>query len=305
MIEIFNAVEQMIDLGDGIKLVYTNPEEFAKYYIVYYGHKYSDYYFKHAPATLLERANLLNAGYFILKNDRLVGGVLLKPNYMRDLFVVPPYRDYDDLCGKVLDYLDSISNKEEKLFIHEVVEEHVSSYLKRGFGIQEKGFWMIRPTEPMIPFLPTEYKSKSILEEDKYELADMLMEAYKANSAIKIVDSKARYVKHIEFVLEQGKNNEVIYNSSRAVFHKATGEMAGMCLHMEFEALPLIMSFAVKPHHQGKGIGSYLLRHSVNYTSTAYPATRLYVLDKNAAIEIYEHFGFIQNRSLSDMIKNI
>lgn len=305
MIEIFNTEEQFIDLGDGIRLVYTNPEEFAKYYIAYYGHKYSDYYFKASPSALLERANLLNAGYFILKNDRLVGGVLLKPNYMRDLFVVPPFKDYDFLCGKVLEYLISVSKKEEKLFIHEVVEEHVSTYIKRGFELQEEGFWMIRPTEAMIPFLPTEYKSKPIVEEDKNELADLIMAAYQANPAVKIVDSKERYIKHIEFFLEHSKDKEILYNSSKAVYHKSTGELAGMCLHMEFEALPLIMSFAVKPEHQGKGIGSYLLRHSINYSRAAYPATRLYVLDKNSAIEIYEHFGFIRNRSLSDMIKSL
>jgi ribosomal protein S18 acetylase RimI-like enzyme len=61
------------------------------------------------------------------------------------------------------------------------------------------------------------------------------------------------------------------------------------------------MSFAVRPEHQGKGIGSYLIKNSISCTSTTYPATRLFVHNNNPAIKIYEHIGFIGNRKLNDM----
>lgn len=85
------------------------------------------------------------------------------------------------------------------------------------------------------------------------------------------------------------------------MIYQSTKEVVGSCLHMEYDGMPLIMSFAVRPDHQGKGIGSYLLKHSISCTSASYPATRLYVNNKNSAIKIYEHLGFIKNRTLNDM----
>ncbi len=80
-----------------------------------------------------------------------------------------------------------------------------------------------------------------------------------------------------------------------------TNKVVGSCLHMEFEEFPLIMSFAVSPEHQGKGIGSYLIKNSINCTNTIYPATRLFVYSNNSAIKIYEHMGFIKNKTINDM----
>lgn len=61
------------------------------------------------------------------------------------------------------------------------------------------------------------------------------------------------------------------------------------------------MSFVVRPTHQGKGVGSYMLKHSISYTSKTYQATRLFVDNGNSAIKVYEHLGFIKNRPLNDM----
>ncbi len=93
----------------------------------------------------------------------------------------------------------------------------------------------------------------------------------------------------------------MLYNSSKIVVHKDTNEIVGLCLHMEFEGLPLIMSLVVRPDHQGKGIGAYLLRHSISYSSTAYTATRLSVDNNNSAIDIYEYMGFIKNKTINNM----
>jgi len=70
---------------------------------------------------------------------------------------------------------------------------------------------------------------------------------------------------------------------------------------MEFEGFPLITQIAVSPHHQGNGIGSYLLKHSINCMSATYPAIRLYVYKNNDALKLYENIGFTKNKTLNDM----
>ncbi|WBW96394.1 GNAT family N-acetyltransferase [Oceanirhabdus sp. W0125-5] len=290
-----------IDLGDNIKLVYQEPEVFSKYHSVYHCKKYGDYYFSSLESAGVEVAKYLDAGYFILKGDKIIGGVFIKPNFMADLFVVPPFNDFDYIADKLLSYLKTISNKSEKIILREIVEEHVPFYQSKGCIIDGNGFWMIRPTERMNNIIPDGYEAKPILKEDKNEIAEVIMTSYKANPAIKSVRSKEDYIKHVENFFGYTKDNNVLYESSRVVINKGTNEIVGVCLHMEFEDFPLIMSFTVRPDHQGKGIGSYLLRHSISCTSEVYNATRLYVDNHNDAIKIYEHLGFIRNRTLNDM----
>ena len=296
-----DKLRKNINIGDNINLVYQKPEIFSRYHIVYHGQKYSNHYFRSSPNTLSEKAKYLDEGYFIMKDEKVIGGVFIKPNFMADLFLVPPFKDYEYILDKLLKYLRTISKNNESIVIGEVLETYVPFYKSRGYEIEEKEFWMIRPTEQLEAIVPDNYESKPVVDEDKDEIADIIIAAYKANPCYKTVDSKNRYVEHVEFVLKDNKENEVLYNSSRVVVHKDTNEIVGVCLHMEFEGFPLIMSLVVRPDHQGKGIGSYLLRHSISYSSTKYTATRLSVIHNNSAVDVYEHMGFIKNKTINDM----
>jgi len=221
---------------------------------------------------------------------------------MADLFAVPPYDNYESLADKLLKYLKAISNKNEKILIQELIEDHVSIFESKGCVVFENGFWMIRPNELIEGNIPDGFESKSIIDEYKDEIAHVIISAYKANQAIKSIDSKEIYLRHVvERFLEYNKDNSILYNGSKAVFSKATNEIVGVCLLMEFERLPLIMEFAVKPEYQGKGIGSYLIKHSISSTSTEYPAIRLFVHNHNSAMKLYEQVGFIKNKTLNDM----
>lgn len=294
-------LSEYIDVGDNIKLVYQKPEIFSKYHVIYHGQKFGDYYFRSSPDTLLEKAKYLDSGYFIIRGDKVIGGVFLKPNFMSDLFLVPPFKDYEYVADKILVYLKVISKANERILLQEIIEPYVPFYKSNGYAIEADEFWMIRPTEQLEAIIPENYESRSVIEEDKNEIADVIISAYKANPCYKVVDSKERYVEHVEFFLKDNKENEVLYNSSKIVVHKDTNEIVGLCLHMEFEGFPLIMSLVVRPDHQGNGIGAYLLRHSISYSSTAYTATRLSVDNNNSAIDIYEYMGFIKNKTINNM----
>ena len=87
-----------IEIEDGLRLVYQEPKEYTRYYSIYHGQKYADSYFRRSPETLVEVASIFDCGYFIMEGETIIGGVLLKPNFMSDLFIVPPYKDYEGLA---------------------------------------------------------------------------------------------------------------------------------------------------------------------------------------------------------------
>ena len=126
-----------IEIEDGLRLVYQEPKEYTHYYSIYHGQKYADSYFRRSPETLVEVATIFDCGYFIMEGETIIGGVLLKPHFMSDLFVVPPYKDYEGLASKLLNYVKKISSSEEKIIVREVVEEQVATYEQLGCLIQK------------------------------------------------------------------------------------------------------------------------------------------------------------------------
>ncbi|WP_409250582.1 GNAT family N-acetyltransferase [Bacillus sp. SCS-153A] len=295
------TLDKSIDLEDGVRLVYQEPREFFRYHSIYHGQKYAGYFFRRSQETMMEIATIFDCGYFIKKDEHIIGGVFLKPNFMCDLFVVPPYKDYEGLVTKLLNYLKKISSNDEKIILRDVVEEQVATYEQNGCKVQEVNYWMIRPTQPMQVVLPEGYSSKTVEQEDTDDIAGLIMKAYKANPAYKQIGSKEDYVQHVKEFIENYKNYEIMNESSRVIIENSTNMIVGVCLHMEFEEYPLIMSLAVDPEHQQKGLGRFLLTHSINISSKEYPATRLAVIQDNPAIKLYEDLGFIKNKSITEM----
>lgn len=160
---------------------------------------------------------------------------------------------------------------------------------------------MIRPTQSLEAVLPEGYLSRSVLSEDIEDIACLIMKAYKANPAYKQIGTKEDYANHVKEFIEKYQTNRIMDECSRVIVEQSTTNIVGVCLHMEFEQYPLIMSLAVDPEHQQKGIGRFLLTNSINISSKEYPATRLSVLKDNSAIKLYESLGFIKNKSITDM----
>jgi N-acetylglutamate synthase-like GNAT family acetyltransferase len=301
MSEQVQSIIDRIDLEDGLKLVYQEPEEYIRYYSIYYGQKYADYFFRRSSAAMKEIVSIFDCGYVIMKDENIVGGVFLKPNFMADLFVVPPYEDYEGLVHKLLNYLKKVSKTEDEIYFRDIVEEHVPAYEQQGCQVREVNYWMIRPTHSMKAMLPEGYRSKSVSSEDTNDIACLIMKSYKANPAYKQIGTKEDYMNHVEEFIEKYQNNTIMDECSRVIIDKSTNNIVGVCLHMEFEEYPLIMSLAVDPEHQHRGLGRFLLNNSIDISSKEYPATRLAVLKDNPAIKLYEGLGFIRNRSVADM----
>lgn len=149
--------------------------------------------------------------------------------------------------------------------------------------------------------LPVGYSSRAVSSEDTDDIACLLMKAYSANPAYKQIGTKEDYLLHVNEFIDVHKRNKIMDECSRVVIDTHSNNIVGVCLHMEFEDYPLIMSLVVDPDHQQRGIGRYLLTHSIHSSSEGYPATRLSVIKDNAAIKLYEDIGFLKSKSIIDM----
>ena len=182
-------MNEIIDLGDRLKLVYQEPDEYFNYYSIYYGQKYAEYFFRRSSAAMKEIVSIFDCGYFIMNNENIIGGVFIKPNFMADLFVVPPYKDYEGLVQKLLNHLKQVSNTEEKIIVRDVVEKHVTNYEQSGCQVNQVNYWMIRPTQSMKAILPGGYFSKPVLERNIADIVNLIIESY---SGIQLINKSER-----------------------------------------------------------------------------------------------------------------
>ena len=133
----------------------------------------------------------------------------------------------------------------------------MATYEQYGCQVNEVNYWMIRPAEPIKAILPEGYQSKSVSREDTEDIASLLVKSYKANPAYKQIGTKEDYIPHVKEFIEEHKNNRIMDECSRVIVDQSTDTIVGVCLHMEFEEYPLIMSLAVDPVHQQKGLGRF------------------------------------------------
>ena len=294
-------LNEIINMEDGYVLAYKKPECFSKYHNIYYCGKYSNYFFRDSLKDAFERTQYLDSGHLIYKDNKIVGGLFIKPNFMADFFIISPFNDYEVLIEKLLKYLKTISILKEKIIIQDVVEELVPFYEKNNCTIFEKGFWMIRNTENINCIIPKEYELENINDSNKVKIAEVIINSYSANPAMKNISKKQEYIEQIERFFKYTSDKPTLYESSKVIKLKDTKEIIGVIMYMEYENNPLIMELAVEPKYQGKGIGSILLKNSINKLNRNYQSVRLFVHEGNVAIKLYEKLSFAKNKSLNNL----
>lgn len=260
---------------------------------------------------MLDKINYLDGGYFIFQDEKLIGGVILKPNFMTDLFMIAPYESYEIILQDALNILVSNSDKSKIIKIDEVPERYKSYYFDANIRVSESWKWMIRPTDNIELSLPKGYKSKEVEGINEDLIAELLCQSYRKNTCYESYYTKEDFLSSVKSQIQYKKSNNQIYSSSRVLICERSNELIGIILMMEDEGLPLITDIVIREDHKRKGLASYLIQYSINALSNSYSAIRLSVNCENAAFILYKKIGFVDTNSLinyeycvSDIINN-
>ncbi len=285
---------------DCYKMELKTPEEFYEYYKVYYGYAHNNLYFRKSNDYLLDKAKYIDSCYFIYVNDLLAGGVLISSNKMTDLFMIPPYEDYNILLNAALEKLIEVSDKTKPIHILEVPESLEKFYYNSKFDIKFNESWkfMIAPTKEVIKKLPNGYVESSVENFDKHVLGELLSFSYRQNEFHDEYYTTEELSENIKLQLSYKDTKKVIYDSSLVLKDIDTNKPIAMILVMEDEGLPFITDIVVDVNHKRKGLASYLMFHSISSLYGKYPSIRLSVSVDNGAFELYKKCGFIYNDSL-------
>lgn len=275
-------------------------EEFAIYLLTYGDRERNKFAIKDWNMIVDFYAQNSENVFWIKKNNERVGGVLIKPNEIANLFTIPPFEERYTLLKLLKRLLIHWSDCEKDIGAYEIYPEQVEDYLRIGFKRKATRQWMIRPTErydiqwndDFTVVLPEKYMEE--------ELGKLYYEAHLGG----VEDDGSGVEKNIEdvrYYFEKKFDCNIAQKASTVVYDNKTNKPIGVCLIGIYEGWPLIFDLAVKPSYQGKGIAEKMIKKSLTILKEEYRVLVLYVTLGNNAQELYHKLGFVQGTTYEQL----
>lgn len=299
--EIWSKDVMSYELVEGYKLERAEQQEFADYYAVYFQMKNADGWFKKSYRIMKTIVGEEDEYFWIIKDDVKVGGILIEPNSIAELFMIPPYSQIDSLLERLKEILVFWSDT-TKAIIADVIEPSlVENYEKIGFEKVDSGRWMIRPTEKFNITWEECFYIVAPKREDELEIGKLIHEAFENNLNLNKSYSLNEYTAWVKEYFDDYLDIEILNEASTLVYDKATNELVGVCYISIWQEWPLVSQIAVKPSYEGKGIGTKMIKKALTVLREEYPVVRLYVDIGNQAEKVYYNMGFLKGVELTQM----
>ncbi|WP_273324259.1 GNAT family N-acetyltransferase [Vallitalea guaymasensis] len=240
-----------------------------------------------------------NSFYWIIKGDVKIGGVLIEPNVISRLFIIPPYNDLYRVLRLLKKLLIKWSDPKKNINAFQINNEQGKYFEMLGFWKEKSRRWMMRPTEE----LNYEYNQDFIFENpDKQQnrnIAKLLCSSFSNG-----VDNKSQLHKdtdeeYFEACLNDVNDffentNSLLLEASTVIYDAKDKKIVGVCLISLFEEWPLIHTIAIDPLYSGKGLGKIILNKGISILNREYQVVRLFVTIGNSAESVYHELGFVQ-----------
>lgn len=288
-------------LRDGYRLERADNKGFTDYYTVYSQMNIANGFFKKSYDVMRTVVDDEDECFWIIKDDKKIGGVFIEPNNIAELFIIPPYSNVDLVLERLKEILVFWSDTTKDILADIVQPSLVENYEKIGFKKVESGRWMIRPTEEFnITWGEGLYVSLP-KRENQGEIGKLLHEAFESNVNLHSSYTLDEYKDWVKEYLDDYLDNDMLNRASTLVYDGNTNELVGVCYVSLWQEWPLISQIAVKPNYEGRGIGTKMLKKALTILKKEYPVVRLYVDIGNEAEEVYNSLGFLKGLELTQM----
>jgi len=286
------------ELHKGFKLEKAELAEFAKFYVIYSN---SNYFFSQSWDNSMSVIKAANSCYWIMKDNCRVGGVIIRPNLITKLFLIPPYTDTFQVLKSIKSILLHWSDCSRNIDAYEVLPKEVQAYHRIGFRTEETRRCMIRPTELFNVEWEDKYEIITPNMGHKFIIAELFKEAYAGGVDSKKEDDENKHINFLEDYFNEEFEDKLINRASALVFDKKTNELAASCLISYWMGLPILEDIAVRPSYQGRDLGEKLIKRALSILKQKHDAMRLFVTIGNSAEAVYYNVGFLPGEEFTNL----
>lgn len=265
---IWHKEERLYQLENNFNLKKAEAKEFSIFSAIY---RKNNNWFRQSFDKLFSLFADNDNCFWILKNNKRIGGVIIEPNMMGWLFFIPPFCDKHNVLSAIVKTLRSWSDPNKNIYAHGVMTNELKCYFRTGFRLtselcyakdsQEADFsWnfscvMIRPTQKYEINFEENCVSVDLRDIDVKALGEFFHKCFNNGK------SKEHFISSCEGYFSFC--NEVTLKSSTILLNKTNNEIIGACLISLWEEWPNIYDIAVHPSHRGNGYAGNMIKKSI------------------------------------------
>lgn len=290
-------------LSDEYSIVRANSKEFSIYESVYGDTIYNRFAVKNWDLRLeISQDNPFakNESFYWIKNGELkIGGVLIEPNVISRLFIIPPFANMFEIMKLLKKILIEWSDSSENIYAYQISPEQSNYFKMLGFQSDKNRRWMMRPTEVFDLTWDNTVIVKAPEQSDNVEIAKLFYESFKGGIDYQY-DTKQNgqeptYENYLEEVNDyfSQSTEDILLEASTLIYDKVENKLIGACLVSCVEEWPLIHTIGVNNSYRGKHLATTMLKRALTVLKSQYPILRLFVTIGNVSESVYYELGFI------------
>ena len=286
------------ELSDKYSIVKANPEDFAIYESVYGDNIYNRFAVKNWDLRLaicLDNPFSKYESFYWIKVDEIrVGGVLIEPNVLSRLFIIPPFTNIFEIVKLLKKLLLKWSDPDKNIYAYQIPLEQSNYFEMLGFWADKNRRWMMRPTEVFDFDWDNSISVKIPQQSDSEEIAKLFYESFNGG-----IDSQYEQESIYEDYLCEVNDyftycdEATLLEASSLIYDKLENKLIGACLVSYIEECPLIHTIGVNPSYRGKQFATIMLKKALTVLNSKYPILRLFVTIGNVSESVYYELGFI------------
>lgn len=237
--------------------------------------------------------------YWIKCGGDRIGGVLIEPNVLSRLFIIPPFTDIFKILKLLKKLLIQWSDDSKNIYAYQISEKQASYFEMLGFWADKNRKWMIRPTEVFDVVWDNDIIIKTPMEINKKEIAKLLCESFIDGIDDYFAFKESRkgdtYEDYLELVDEYFRDfrDETLIKASTLIYSKKEKKLIGACLISWVEGWPLIHTIGIDNSCRGKHLATNMIKRALTVLNAKYDVLRLFVTVGNPSQSVYYQIGFV------------
>jgi ribosomal protein S18 acetylase RimI-like enzyme len=236
--------------------------------------------------------------FWILLDGRPVGGAVLLPNNLGDLFLIPPFDNDFALMEAILPLLVRWSDEKKPIRAQGIADRHLATVQRFGFRLEESRHWMIRPAARLSTRFDDRFELRPLKPEDGPAIASLLEGSFAGGIGHYGAKDRQAHLASVLRFFEDYQAESPCGRASVGVRETKSDMLAAVCMVNLHKALPAVQFIAVAPEYRMHGLASNLLRRAITKLEPDFDWVKLVVTVGNPAEAIYHKMGFVAGDTL-------
>lgn len=229
--------------------------------------------------------------FWVSRSRQRVGGIIIRPNHIQGLFVIPPFADACAILAAVKPLLLHWSDKEKDIEAAELLPSEVDLYYRLGFRADCIRRHLIRPTASFDIAWDEGLLLRPCQEAALGEMSQLFAESFRG-----AVGPYGRYTQE-DFRRRVGAflgsaQDGVFGEASTLIYEKSRGWLVGACLVGLVDGVPALGYLAVDVRYRRRHLATRMIRKALTALHGAYPLLKVQVFVGNPAESLYYGLGF-------------